>query len=290
MLTAICLRRPKDAIQLPPRTDKVHRVEFEADEAGHYNKMSDLVTADLQHDAGQTHLKTCANVLAKINSLRQICNLGTYYQTTKRQSTGPQAQMAAMQESFDGMLSAAAAVCSKCDIDVAQDDSDFLGPPRLATCGQLICASCAALSKTHMGADHIGCTRQASCKLFIVEISGSKTALPPATVAYLPVKMRALQKDLSALPVNEKRQVKHLEHGCHFPESYILASIVFSFWTTTLDLVCTALKEIGLLYTRVDGTMTVRERQHSLTSFTDEPRIRVILISLRCGSTGYTMF
>lgn len=33
--------------------------------------------------------------------------------------------------------------------------------------------------------------------------------------------------------------------------------------------------------------MTSKERQRSLMSLTEDPRIRVILISLRCGSTGY---
>lgn len=69
--------------------------------------------------------------------------------------------------------------------------------------------------------------------------------------------------------------------------SYMPTSIVFSFWTTTLELICTALREIEISYTRVDGTMTSKERQHSLKSLTEDTRVRVILISLRCGSTGY---
>ena len=64
-------------------------------------------------------------------------------------------------------------------------------------------------------------------------------------------------------------------------------SIIFSFWTTTLDLAEIALKEVQIPYTRVDGTMPAKQRQLALESFIEDPRILTILISLRCGSTGY---
>ena len=64
-------------------------------------------------------------------------------------------------------------------------------------------------------------------------------------------------------------------------------SIVFSFWTTTLDLAEIALKQVQIPYTRVDGTMPTKQRQQALESFVEDPRILTILISLRCGSTGY---
>lgn len=48
-----------------------------------------------------------------------------------------------------------------------------------------------------------------------------------------------------------------------------------------------ALDQIGLPYTRVDGTMLAKQRQLALESFVGDPRIRTILISLRCGSNGY---
>ena len=64
-------------------------------------------------------------------------------------------------------------------------------------------------------------------------------------------------------------------------------SIVFSFWTTTLDLAGVALDQVHVPYTRVDGKMLAKQRQLALESFVEDPHIRAILISLRCGSTGY---
>ena len=72
-----------------------------------------------------------------------------------------------------------------------------------------------------------------------------------------------------------------------FPFLTSFTSIVFSFWTTTLDLAGVALDRINIPYTRVDGTMLAKQRQLALESFVKDPRIRTILISLRCGANGY---
>ena len=48
-----------------------------------------------------------------------------------------------------------------------------------------------------------------------------------------------------------------------------------------------ALDRVHLPYTRVDGTMLAKHRQLALESFIQDPDIRIILISLRCGANGY---
>ena len=63
-------------------------------------------------------------------------------------------------------------------------------------------------------------------------------------------------------------------------------SIIFSFWTSTLDVVGTALDELQLTYARVDGTMSSKKRQQALDSFMEDSRIRSILISIGCGANG----
>lgn len=48
-----------------------------------------------------------------------------------------------------------------------------------------------------------------------------------------------------------------------------------------------ALDRVHIPYTRVDGTMPAKQRQLALERFVEDPCVRTILISLRCGSTGY---
>ncbi len=205
MLASICLRRPKNTIELPPRTDKICKVNFEADESGHYKNMNEFVTANLHGEVGQTHLRTYSNILAKINSLRQICNLGTHYHLSLPGSTGSENQINPAQELFDGMISAGAALCSECNQNLGEGDSDALGRPQLATCGELICASCLVSSEKYLDAKHVGCQGRALCKLFAVDACGPASISTGGSVSRLPTKIRALQNDLLKVPVTEKR-------------------------------------------------------------------------------------
>ncbi|KAL2046939.1 hypothetical protein N7G274_000957 [Stereocaulon virgatum] len=86
LLASICLRRSKNAIHLPNRTDRIHRVEFEDHEAIYYKSINDSVRGLLHNDTGSSHLAIYSNILRKINALRQICNLGVNYQAQLRTS------------------------------------------------------------------------------------------------------------------------------------------------------------------------------------------------------------
>ena len=64
------------------------------------------------------------------------------------------------------------------------------------------------------------------------------------------------------------------------------SSIIFSFWTSTLNVVEVTLEQSHFPFTRVDGAMPQKQRQDAIKTFREEPRIRAILISLHCGANG----
>ena len=213
MLATLCLRRSKRALNLPNRTDSIHKLNFDAEEAEYYKIVNGRVTGFLEQQAGQMNLGAYSTILTKINSLRQICNLGKHY----RGDRGPKmTQDSLMQDMFDGMASAGVAVCCKCDRDLSAGDeniepavkgTDSLEAPktRIATCGELICASCFGLSEMVRCPSDGKCKHQSSCEVFTVDPSGSSDPSISDFNSGLPVKMRALQKDLMALPKIEKR-------------------------------------------------------------------------------------
>lgn len=217
MLSSICLRRPKNAIDLPRRSDRIHRVEFGVDEAAHYNSMNDFVTGFLRQGAeGQTRPGLYSNVLTKINSLRQICNLGTHYQSSQHAPSDLEAQMLIAQELFDGMLSAGVTSCFKCDKDLLQGDEGTRLPPgdtegseslrpQISTCGELICNSCFVHLTKESYSCYPQCKHQPSCIFTPVNVSGSSLQNVSVSSSQLPVKIRALQNDILALPLTEKR-------------------------------------------------------------------------------------
>ncbi|KAL8719012.1 MAG: hypothetical protein Q9181_008122, partial [Wetmoreana brouardii] len=65
--------------------------------------------------------------------------------------------------------------------------------------------------------------------------------------------------------------------------------IIFSFWTTTLDLAGSALASIQTPFVRFDGTVPRSERQQALHRFMTDHSMRTILISLRCGANGLNL-
>ncbi|KAJ3391286.1 hypothetical protein HDU84_006202 [Entophlyctis sp. JEL0112] len=91
-------------------------------------------------------------------------------------------------------------------------------------------------------------------------------------------KIRALIEDLAVVRqqcVQQKdRQVK---------------SIVFSQWTSVLDLLQTPLQNAGFKFKRLDGKMSRAERNDAMQSFKTDPKVTVLLISLKAGGVGLNL-
>jgi SNF2 family DNA or RNA helicase len=65
--------------------------------------------------------------------------------------------------------------------------------------------------------------------------------------------------------------------------------IVFSFFTSMLDLIEPFLKQDGLVYTRYDGAMRNDLREASLERLRNHSKTRILLCSLRAGSLGLNL-
>lgn len=65
--------------------------------------------------------------------------------------------------------------------------------------------------------------------------------------------------------------------------------IVFSQFTSMLDLVEPFFRKEGIKYTRYDGSMKNDAREEALNNLRNNPRTRVLLCSLRCGALGLNL-
>lgn len=65
--------------------------------------------------------------------------------------------------------------------------------------------------------------------------------------------------------------------------------IVFSQFTSMLDLVEPFLRKGGFHFTRYDGSMKNDEREESLRGLREDKKVRVLLCSLKCGSLGLNL-
>ena len=66
-------------------------------------------------------------------------------------------------------------------------------------------------------------------------------------------------------------------------------SIVFSQWTSMLDLIQDPLKRADFGFVRLDGTMPQAQREQSIQTFKKDARITVFLISMKAGGLGLNL-
>ncbi|KAL8730380.1 MAG: hypothetical protein Q9166_004145 [cf. Caloplaca sp. 2 TL-2023] len=66
-------------------------------------------------------------------------------------------------------------------------------------------------------------------------------------------------------------------------------SVVFSQFTSFLDLIAPALSRAGIPFLRFDGTMSQKVRASTITTFTESRRGMVLLLSLRAGGVGLNL-
>ena len=90
-------------------------------------------------------------------------------------------------------------------------------------------------------------------------------------------KIERLILDLTGEKCDEKRCGTLYLHKICLLMSF---SVVFSFWTTTLDLIPPALETNGIQYARLDGRLSKTQRSKSLHDFRTIPDIKVLLATL----------
>lgn len=66
-------------------------------------------------------------------------------------------------------------------------------------------------------------------------------------------------------------------------------SVVFSGWTSHLDLIEVALNAAGISFARLDGSMSRAARTAAMDSFREDKRVEVILVSIMAGGLGLNL-
>jgi hypothetical protein len=66
-------------------------------------------------------------------------------------------------------------------------------------------------------------------------------------------------------------------------------TIVFSQFTSLLDLLEVPINRRGWKYVRFDGSMNIVDRNASVAAFTDDPDVRIMLVSLKAGNAGLNL-
>jgi SWI/SNF-related matrix-associated actin-dependent regulator of chromatin subfamily A3 len=297
---AITISRTKAVVQLPPRVDEIHHLDFTPAEREKYEavKTQSRVLLEEAISSGNQGGKAF-NALWLLNFLRLICNHGLLAQSTLEKKTlqTPQGSLRSWSsgEALDplyGTILCSAASCSNCGANMLEDILEGsvssgirtqrpMTPCELMTCEQY---------NSHISDDKIG--QSPWDNLDLLDSAESSAPATPAvdsdvafTIESMSTKIKALVADLCKHNTTEKRSSSASTFSYLF-KWLTFASVVFSYWTNTLDLVQLMLNDRGIPYTRIDGQTSLSKRNEALRAFQLDDSIRVILVSITCGGAG----
>ncbi|KAG8532187.1 uncharacterized protein KY384_003828 [Bacidia gigantensis] len=279
LVNCLSLRRPKDIIQLLPRKDQTSYLDFSELEREDYNKVRDQVRLHIHAPTPGDGSAVFLSTLHWLNELRLLCNHG------KRPSLeapdlppteAPWSQVVA-QTRFDQLRGAGLARCfsPQCDVSfsasiVDEGDEKHDEDPWITKSFEVFCSTCRDANS------------QQQCELYrlcnhdprrILKDQGQPVSLKQheqafsSSIPLLPTKVLRLIQDL----LQTQKETK---------------SVVFSFWTKTLDLIQPLLQAKSIRCVRLDGSKSAAQRANVLRVFRSNKDIQVLLATISCGGVG----
>eukprot|EP00943_MAST-04B_sp_MAST-4B-sp1_P005376 g5376.t1 len=101
--------------------------------------------------------------------------------------------------------------------------------------------------------------------------SNNLTTNDQEKVAEIPVKVRALLKEMQKVVAKGEK------------------ALVFSNFTSFLDVIASVLKTNGIFFGRIDGRMSPKKRLNAAKSFSNDKNVSCMLISTKAGGTGLNL-
>ncbi|KAK6337936.1 hypothetical protein TWF696_001411 [Orbilia brochopaga] len=266
LIRSICLRRRNHALNLPELVEETCNVELSSHERERYNVMKEETLKEIDaalkgSSCGTVYLK----ILQLIMKQRTLCNIGTnlleFESDTSDESGSVPEDMKAD--------------CAECQCNIGVLDTNSAA---FTVCGHWICSDC--------------------LPNYILSIGKGKGRTCSICGEKLPAKFRAnTQKSRKSAPT--KKRLTPLYHDTA-PSSKFQAlisqlsglpgkSLVFSVWTTTLDLLEPILKNNRIGYFRVDGSTKPSNRGKILSSFRTDDKIKVLLMTFGVGAVGLNL-
>lgn len=325
------LRRLRDRIDLPKRSDHVDLLKFSEEEKQLHDFFKELAHVQIK-ELARTKEKNSGvqhHVLRGIMTLRLICAHGRELLKEKdleklkglsvaeaidldedekvRTITGQAAY-----ENLTLMAEAGWDVCRGCGKKISSENNQGVMEDDdgvrcyVLPCYDLICADCFAPEKPSF--DGVQDEQAVSCPFCSAAIAAQYVGFSGATAQEIRVapadtmaeadseedgkvaraaykgphtKTRALLADIAVM----KKESEALEVAGEPP----LKCVVFSEFTSHLDLIERALRDNGYKFVRIDGKMSLNNRKKSLDALASDDNITVLLASIKAAGQGLNL-
>ncbi|KDR77106.1 hypothetical protein GALMADRAFT_66302 [Galerina marginata CBS 339.88] len=259
VLRQIMLRRRKDElingkalIELPKRTVEIITCKFDADEHEFYFSLESKMESVIEKLMKNSGGGNYISVLLLLLRLRQACNHPILVSKDYKNDSDA--------------LEPKAVEKGKDDKDPDADDD------LIAAFGQLGVTRKCQMCTSELRSENVGegewSTHCRDCVPLAIKAKRAEAERPSSA------KIRMILKLLKEIDTRSNSEEK---------------TIIFSQFTSMLDLIEPFLTEKGVKYVRYDGSMNPREREVSLDKIKSSSTTKVILISFKAGSTGLNL-
>ncbi|KAL2885242.1 SNF2 family domain-containing protein [Ceratocystis lukuohia] len=283
-----CLRRTKDMdfvnLKLPTKTEHVEYINFNQKEAENYQVLFKDAQEAARRFFGKDKDALWSTVLEKLLRLRQFCNHWTMSAKKAISHDDPdylahaelkEAEMASPELCLKALVKRRE-LCPICWDALTVDNEPVISPCMHGFCrpcinqafpsGTISCPKCStefdesALKETKFSDEEL----QADLDLDVSEFGDEISKQSSKTIALY----KLIKKALKA------------------PDSKV---VIFSQWTSFLDIVERELSALDMQHVRLDGRMNGDQRDVSIKAIQNDANVRVMLASLRAAGVGITL-
>ncbi|OAG40078.1 hypothetical protein AYO21_05759 [Fonsecaea monophora] len=322
------LRRLRDRIDLPERKDYVAKLSFSDEERKLHDFFKGIAHVQIEQlsRAKEKNSGVQHHVLRGIMTLRLICAHGRELLKEKdltllrgvspanaidvdEDTPPPNISRKAAYESLNLRTEAELDVCRSCERSITKDivktevdDEEQALRCFILPCFDLVCADCFSPAKASF--DSIPDKEAVTCPFCSARIAAQYVGFSGSTAQEI------LVAPDDTIAEEEEEDHVQIYHGPHTKTKALLADleqmyqesreletageaplkcVVFSEFTSHLDLIERALIDHGYTFVRIDGTMSLNSRKKSLDALASDDNIRILLASIKAAGQGLNL-
>ena len=325
LVDSLTLRRLKDKIDLPEREDRIVKLNFSSDERKLYdwfakdagNRVKAMGKTKEHKLAGKSYHHILRSImclrlisahgreLLNAEDLKRIEGLSSSnaIDVDDEDDTKPAMTDRMAYEMLSLFQETNTDICARCSKKITAKDVDEERDSVLGTmlpCYQMICNDCCAQAKKEIEAKTQGkqfrcpyCQEVQQVSFFELTQNGLDEAEEAKARAKQNPKHAKMLGRYGGPHTKTTALIADLrdaraESDAH-PSQAPIKSVVFSAWTSHLDLIQIALSDNRFLAVRLDGSMSRSQRKTTLDTFASDPAVTVILVSIGAGGLGLNL-